>query len=203
MLVGGRIQGLETAVRCHMCSPLPPHCYLMSLDILWKNARVARVLPIIKDLTADVHMENSTQLACLLFEDCFVLRTPRGLWNLFNIPVQKQQSRLERIHSHLKMLISSQEQSLAMLLNQKAIHRSMIAAATHEYINALHIESQNHCTAVVFAPIFYIVRDKTERLCRGSCLLMLFFLFFFLTYCSLEPTVRHLRLSLALQERLY
>ena len=66
-----------------------------------------------------------------------------------------------------------------MLLNQKAIHRSMIAAATHEYINALHIESQNHCTAVVFAPIFYIVRDERERLCRGNCLLVLFFFFFF------------------------
>lgn len=75
-----------------------------------------------------------------------------------------------------------------MLLNQKAIHRSMIAAATHEYINALHIESQSHCTAVVFAPIFYIVRDKRKGLCRGSCLLVLFFSFFF-TYCSLEPRV--------------
>ncbi len=44
-----------------------------------------------------------------------------------------------------------------MLVNQKAIHRSMIAAATHEYINVFHIESQNHCIAVVFPPMFYIV----------------------------------------------
>ena len=74
-----------------------------------------------------------------------------------------------------------------MLLNQKAIHRSMIAAATHEYINALHIESQNHCTAVVFAPIFYIVRDERERLCRGNCLLVLFFFFFFLHIVPWSP----------------
>lgn len=85
-----------------------------------------------------------------------------------------------------------------MLLNQKAIHRSMIAAATHEYINALHIESQNHCTAVVFAPIFYIVRDKTERLCRGSCLLMLFFFFFFFNILfpgAHSPTLKTLSCS--------
>lgn len=44
-----------------------------------------------------------------------------------------------------------------MLVNQKAIHRSMIASATHECINVFHIESQNHCTTVVFPPIFYIV----------------------------------------------
>lgn len=42
--------------------------------------------------------------------------------------------------------------TLAMLVYQNAIHRGMIAAATHEYINVFHIESQNHCIAVVFPP---------------------------------------------------
>ncbi len=40
-------------------------------------------------------------------------------------------------------------------------------AATHEYINVFHTEGQNHCIAVVFPPIFYIVCEK-ESLCRGS-----------------------------------
>lgn len=49
-----------------------------------------------------------------------------------------------------------------MLVNQKAIHKSVIAAATHEYINVFHIESQNHCIAVVLPPVFHIVCDKEK-----------------------------------------
>ncbi len=33
-------------------------------------------------------------------------------------------------------------------------------AATHEYIKVFHTEGQNHCIAVVFPPILYIVCEK-------------------------------------------
>lgn len=46
-----------------------------------------------------------------------------------------------RRHTYLKMHISSQEQSLAVPLNQKPIHSGMNAAGTYEYINDFFIES--------------------------------------------------------------
>lgn len=81
-----------------------------------------------------------------------------------------------------------------MLVNQKAILKSMIAATTHEYINVFQTESQNNCIAVVFSPIFYI-ECEIERAFAGEAAS---------PFSSLFPGVHNSNLgTLSLLERLY
>lgn len=129
---------LETAIRWHMSTLLPPCWYFISLSPLFPFPDALRKT---KQYLSAADHKKIWQLTCKKR-----IQPSSLVFCLRNVPTAEDTVSLKNAY-----LIVGAKSCYAGKYEKKAIHRSMIAAATHEYINAFHIQrNPDHCIAGCF-----------------------------------------------------
>lgn len=123
-------------------------------DVLWKSAQVAQLIPITKRFDS-WHAKREFKLAYWRFFFCFwSLKSPELYGLILLSCVATALLTLEEAFAFKNAyLITGVKPCYGG--KSKSIHRNMIAAAAHEYINVFYIESLNRCLSVVVVVVFF------------------------------------------------